>query len=171
MTDSRATGALLAGAVAGLAGTAAMIAFRAFDQKYAPKTIPKTRKDPGDLIVEKAEEATHLSDVLPRRAQKRIEKIGAMSMRFGYGIMPGILYALVRGRRRGGSALAEGAAIGTAVYLLGYFGWLPLAGLTRPLWKQPLPQIAGESMRHVAYGVTTAAVYGALNAALEPAAR
>ena len=78
-----------------------------------------------------------------------------------------MVYAVLRGRPHNASSLLEGAAIGTAVYLLGYSGWLPLVGLTRPLWKQPLPEIVGETMRHVAYGVTTAAVYGAINAGIK----
>jgi hypothetical protein len=153
----------MAGALAGLAGTATMMAMRMFDETYAPKTIPKTRRDPGRYMMRKAEAATNLPKVLPQGAVRRqIENAGAMSMQVGYGILPGIAYAMLRGQRRNGSSLVEGAAIGMGVYLLGYFGWLPLLGLTRPLWKQPLPEVVGETMRHVAYGVTTAAVYGAL---------
>lgn len=159
MTCSRSTSALLAGAVAGFAGTAAMMAIRTFDMKYAPKTIPKTRENPGKFMVEEAEQAAHFERCLP----KRVEKAGAMSLQMGYGVVPGILYAMIRGRGRPASSLLDGMVIGTAVYLLGYVGWLPLVGLTRPLWKQPLPEIAGETMRHVAYGVTTAAVYGAIH--------
>ena len=134
-----------------------MMAMRSFDLRYAPKTIPKTREDPGKFMVKHAEEATHLTRSVP----KPVEKAAAMSTAFGYGIVPGMVYAALRGRRATTRhRLLEGAAIGTAVYLLGYFGWLPLVGLTRPLWKQPLPEIVGETMRHVAYGVTTAAVYG-----------
>ncbi len=109
-------------------------------------------------MVEQAERATHLNGVIP----KSIEKAGAISMHVGYGVLPGILFALFRGDRRH-SSLMEGAAIGTVVYLAGYLGWLPLAGLTRPTWKQSLPEIVGETMRHMAYGVTTAATYEAIH--------
>jgi uncharacterized membrane protein YagU involved in acid resistance len=162
MTCSKSTSAIVAGAAAGFAGTIAMMALRSFDLRYASKTIPKTREDPGKFMVQQAERAAHLARSVPKSA----EKAAVISTHIGYGIVPGILYAMLRGNRRNASSLVEGAAIGTAVYLLGYFGWLPLLGLTRPLWKQPFPEIAGEGMRHVAYGVTTAAVYGAINAGI-----
>jgi uncharacterized membrane protein YagU involved in acid resistance len=154
MRSDTLTSALLAGGFAGLAGTTAMMAFRTFDEKYAPKTLPKAKEDPGKFVVEQMERATHSNGKLP----KSLEKAGAMSMHIGYGVLPGILFALLRGRRRH-SVLLEGAAVGTAVYLIGYAGWLPLLGLTRPAWKQSLPEIAGETMRHIAYGVATAAAY------------
>ncbi len=143
-----------------------MFALRTFDQSYAPKTIPKARRDPGRFLIEKAEHATRLSRVLPGGTiRKRAEGAGALVLQVAYGVAPGILYVVLCGRHRGRSPLSRGIAIGVAVYLLGYLGWLPLAGLTRPIWKQPLPELAGETMRHVAYGVTTAVVYDAISAA------
>lgn len=153
--------ALAAGAVAGLAGTFAMMAMRTFDQKYAPKTIPQVEEDPGAFLVKQAEHMTHLAGAVP----KPLENISAKTLHLSYGTIAGVLYAAIRGRRRRGSSLLEGGLLGGSVYAVGYAGWLPLARLTRPLWKQTFPQIAGEALRQMAFGVTTAAVYGAMNAA------
>ena len=164
MTCSRTTSALMAGAAAGLAGTAAMIAFRLFDETYAPRTIPKMRKDPGEFMVERAEEVAHLSRVLPNGAAQDPGRsrgdVDADWLRHHSG------NCLCTAARPAAKRLVahRGATIGIAVYLLGYIGWLPRIGLTRPPWKQPLPEVVGETMRHMAYGITTAAAYSALNA-------
>lgn len=151
---------LVVGAVAGLAGTAVLMGMRSFDRRYSPKTIPKTRDDPGAFMVKRAERAIGQRGKIPKRAGNA----GAMLMHVGYGTVAGVFYAAIRGRRRHGSALLDGGLIGCALYAVGYVGWLPLLRLTRPIWKQPFPQIAGEALRHAAYGITTAAVYGAINA-------
>jgi hypothetical protein len=148
-----------AGAVAGLVGTGVMVAMRLFDQKYAPTTMPEAREDPGQFIVRRTESATGLPGYLPKPA----EVGGGVLLSTSYGILAGALYAKVRGHRRSTSALLDGGFIGMALYLLGYAGWLPLLRLTRPIWKQHFPEIAGEALRHVAFGITTAAVYGAIN--------
>ncbi len=48
MSGDKLTSALLAGGLAGLAGTAAMMAFRSFDKKYAPRRCRKPRKIPAN---------------------------------------------------------------------------------------------------------------------------
>lgn len=151
---------LVFGALAGLAGTAAMIAMRTYDEHYAPATIPRMRQDPGEFIVKKSEKAVGLEGKVPNGA----EKAAQMATRLAYGTLAGTLYAAIRGRRRGGSDLLDGAIIGVGLYAAGYAGWLPLLKFSSPAWKQPLPQIAGEALRHVVYGVSTAAVYGVMNA-------
>jgi uncharacterized membrane protein YagU involved in acid resistance len=149
------------GIAAGAVGTGIMMVVRTFDQHYAPETIAKTRKDPGAYMVNVAERATGTSRMVPQP----VEKTAALGVHMGYGTLFGILYGLWRGRRRR-SALADGLLLGTAVYAAGYFGWLPALGLTQPIWKQPLPEIAGGLFRHAAYGVATTGAYGAINEAL-----
>jgi hypothetical protein len=147
------------GLLAGLAGTAAMTAMRMFDQQYAPATIPKQFGDPGDAIVE------HVELITGGPPSKPIEQAAVLSMRLAYGGLGGMLYGLLAGRR-GRSALVGGSLLGAAIYTAGYLGWLPLFGFTRPVWRQTYPQVAGEVLRHTAYGVATAAVYRMVNAAL-----
>ena len=78
----------------------------------------------------------------------------------------GRLYAKLRGRGETHRRLWKERQSAPPSICSGISGWLPLLGLTRPLWKQPLPEIVGETMRHMAYGVTTATVYGAINAGI-----
>jgi len=148
------------GFAAGLAGTAAMLAMRMFDQKYAPRTVPKAKANPSEFIIHAMEESVGAAATVPRP----VELAAAMTTHFAYGAAFGTLYGLIR--RRGGrrSALADGVALGSVVYAAGYLGWLPLMGLTKPVWKQAFPEIAGELLRHVAYGVATTATYGVIDA-------
>ena len=135
-----------------------MMALRAFDQKYAPKTIPKIKEDPGEYIVHAAEVATGQA-----RRTETVESALAIAMHLGYGTTLGICYGLIRGRGVDRSALVDGCVLGTAAYAVGYLGWLPALGLSKPIRKQEFPEIAGEAFRHIAYGVTTTAAYGAID--------
>jgi hypothetical protein len=147
------------GAIAGLAGSAVMMALRAYDQKHVPKSVPRAREDPGEFMVRAAERATG-------KLPKPLEKSAAMALHTGYGTMFGVAYSLLRRRSRERSSLADGMALGSAVYAASYFGWLPALGLTRPVWKQRPLEIAGELWRHVAYGIATTTVYGLIHGAL-----
>lgn len=146
------------GAAAGLAGTAVMMALRSYDQKHVPKSIPRTRGDAGEHMVHAAERVT---GKLPRS----IEKTAAMALRTGYGTAFGMAYSLLRRKSRERSWLGDGVALGAAVYAASYFGWLPSAGFTKPVWKQRPTAIAGELWRHIAYGLATTAAYGLMNKA------
>ncbi len=160
MKKSRSdAGSILTGAIAGLAGTAAMMGVREFDSRYAPKTMPHMREDPGQFLVKQTARALGVERELPRF----VNRTGAMLFHMAYGTAAGILYAAIRGRRRDSSTLVQGGLLGMIVYAAGYAGWLPLVHLTRPPWKQPFPGIAGEALRHLTYGVTTAAVHGAVS--------
>ena len=148
------------GAAAGLAGTAVMMAMRWFDGKYAPKTISKMKEDPAQFLVHAAERATGIAGAVP----KSVEGSAALATHAGYGTLFGVLYGLSRGRRKSRSALGDGVILGTVAYAVGHLGWLPALGLSKPVWKQDFPEIAGELLRHVAYGVATTAAYGMIEA-------
>ena len=45
-----------------------------------------------------------------------------------------------------------GAALGAVVWMVGYEGWLPAAGLTSPAHRVPLAKNATGLASHVAYG-------------------
>ena len=149
----------LAGVAAGLAGTAVMFAVRSFDQRYAADTVAKTTDDPGHFMVTRGERA--LSIHLPDQA----ERGAIMASHLAYGTTFGLLYALLHLGRPGRveHPLLTGGLLGVAVYAAGYLGWLPAVGLVRPAWRQSFPQVAGELARHAAYGVATAAAYGAIH--------
>lgn len=136
MMENRRTSSvfgLAIGVFAGLAGTAAMLAMRNFDQRYAPKTVPPVRNSKSEAL-----------------------------LRAGCSALAGVLYAKLRGPAPT-SALRDGGIIGLALYFADDLFALPLLHLARPLWRQAFPQLAGEALRHIACGVTTAAVYGALD--------
>jgi hypothetical protein len=148
------------GLVAGLSGAGVMMAMRSFDQRYAPETIPPMRGDPGAFMVKAAKRAVRASGGIP----KPVERSAAIAMHAGYGALFGVLYGLWRGRGTPRSALIDGSALGGIAYATAYLGLLPALGLTDPAWKQRFPEIAGESLRRVAFGVATTAVYGAVDA-------
>ena len=76
---------------------------------------------------------------------------------FGYGAGTGAGYGVVEPALR--SALphpaASGAAFGVCVWLLSYFGWLPVAGITSPQFRHPLRRNTTLVLSHLAWGVTT----------------
>jgi uncharacterized membrane protein YagU involved in acid resistance len=155
------------GALAGLAGTAVMIAMRTFDEQYAPATLLPTKEDPGAFLMHRAKRIAHLSGELPSAVEQTVdqtvEETAALAAHAGYGTLYGILYGLWRGRGRRRSALADGVMLGTTVYAASDLGLLPATDLSKPPWKQKLPQIAGELLRHIAYGVAVASAYGILD--------
>jgi uncharacterized membrane protein YagU involved in acid resistance len=159
MKQNPCSSTLAAGALAGTVGTAVMMAMRSFDAEYAPATIPPMPKDPGALVLNQTAVAAGISTV-----PEPIQSVASRSLSFGYGGAAGIIYAMIRGRRRSISTLLDGGLLGMGLYVFAYAGWLPLVGLTKPAWKQRFPEIAGEALRHVVFGVATAAVYGAINA-------
>jgi len=147
------------GVAAGLIGTGAMMAVRSFDQKYAPKTVPKLRQDPAAFLLHKAQRAGDLPTSIP----KPIEKTAAAALHAGYGTLLSVLYSCCRGRRANRSTLVDGIVLGTAAYGVSQIGWFPATGLTEPVSKQEFPEVAGELIRHIVYGVSTAAAFSVIN--------
>lgn len=154
-----ATGKVVgAGLAAGLAGTAALMAMRMFDQKYAPRTVPMMKKEPGAYARQAVESASGMTGVLPASAERIADFLPGVA----YGAFFGVAYAMLSGQRRRRLPLLDGAVLGSVVYAIGYLGWLPAIGLSKPSWRQRFPEVAGEMLRHVAYGITTAKMYDAL---------
>jgi uncharacterized membrane protein YagU involved in acid resistance len=156
-THSNRAVSTIAGAVSGLIGTAVMMGMRSFDQQYAPKTLPEMREEPGIFI------ADRIQGDLQRALLRQTRNLSAFLLSLGYGLSAGVVYARVRGRRKVTSPLLDGTILGVVLYLFAYVAWLPITGLTRPIWKQRYPQVAGEALRHVVFGIATAAVYRAIN--------
>jgi uncharacterized membrane protein YagU involved in acid resistance len=118
------------------------------------------KADPAQFLIHAAERATGIAGAVP----KSDEKSAALATHAGYGTLFGVLYGLSRGRSKGRSALGDGVVLGTVAYAAGHLGWLAALGLSKPVWKQDFPEIAGELLRHVAYGVATTAAYGIIEA-------
>jgi hypothetical protein len=133
MRPRRHAAPLLSGAIAGTAGTIARLAMRAFDARYAPLTVVAARSGAG--------------------AASAWPQIGG-------DVLGGAAYGILS--RRSTSALVGGVALGASVYAAEALVVVPAVGAEPPVWRQSWPQIAGSLLRHVAYGVVTAAIVSAV---------
>ena len=143
------------GAAAGLAGTFAIQGLLAASQKWAPQSLPPIKQDPGEFMIEKAEE--HLPEKLREKIPEQLEKAGAKSLALGYGLTFGALYAASRPETR--NLLLEGSALGLVAWGVGYLGWMPATGLMPPVTKQEPEQIAGPILSHLLFGMVTVGLY------------
>ena len=143
------------GAMAGLAGTFVIQGLLAASQKWAPQSLPPIKQDPGEFMIEKAE------NLLPEKVRGKIpeelEKAAARSLALGYGTIFGALYAGSRPETR--NLLLEGSAVGLVTWGVGYLGWLPRTGLMPPVTEQKSEQIAGPIISHVLFGIATVGLY------------
>lgn len=142
------------GALGGALGTFALQ--QALRQSFRmPRSVqpPELREDPGEFIVARVERLRRRP--LPNGAHRRL--VGALH--WGYGIAwAGLLGALagkVRIRTMRDAALA-GAGMGAVVWAVGYAGWLPATGLSRPVREQGAGHVATALLGHVGYGILSA---------------
>jgi hypothetical protein len=147
-----------AGAAAGFAGTFLIQGLVAASQKWAPQSLPPIKQDPGEFMVEKAEE--RLPEAAREKIPERLEKAAAQSLAFGYGTTFGALYGAARSETK--SLFLEGSALGLAAWGAGYLGWLPATGLMPPVTKQQPEQIAGPILSHILFGIVTVGLYRVL---------
>jgi hypothetical protein len=80
---------------------------------------------------------------------------------WGYGILNGAGYGLVAGSLRT-PRVRYGVPFGASVWGSGYVV-LPAAGLYRPIWEYDRATLARDLSGHLAYGLTTAAVFALLS--------
>jgi hypothetical protein len=144
-----------AGAAAGLAGTFLIQGLLAASQKWAPQSLPPIKQDPGEFMIEKAEE--QLPQSVREKIPEELEKAAAKALALGYGTTFGALYAASRPETR--NLLLEGSALGLVTWGAGYLGWLPATGLMPPLTQQDPKQIAGPILSHVLFGIVTVGLY------------
>lgn len=144
-----------AGAAAGLAGTFVIQGLLAASQKWAPQSLPPIKQDPGEFMIEKAEE--HLPDKVREKLPEELEKAAAKSLGLGYGITFGALYAASRPETK--SLLLEGSVLGLVAWGAGYLVWLPATGLMPPVTRQDPEQIAGPILGHLLFGIVTVGLY------------
>ena len=143
------------GAAAGVAATFLLQGVRTSEQKLLPETMPPMREDPGEFMVEQAEE------LIPEGASEQVpatvETVAAKSLALGYGMAAGALYGALR--QRPGNLLVDGTALGLGVWAAGYLGWLPALGLMPPITQHQTQQVAGPIVQHVIFGLATVAAY------------
>jgi hypothetical protein len=136
------------GAVAGVAATFVMQGMMMASKKWLPESRPPMKKDPGEFMAGKLP--------LPESAKPW----AANSLRLGYGMTSGVLYAALR--PRGAMPLFDGALLGIGVWAAGYLGWLPAADLMPPVTEQTPQQIAVPIVQHAIFGVAVATAYDGL---------
>jgi hypothetical protein len=143
------------GVAAGVAATFLLQGIRTTEQKLLPETMPPIREDPGEFMVEQAEEL--LSEETREQLPTVVETVAAKSLALGYGMTAGAIYGALR--PRAGNLLVDGTVLGLGVWAVGYLGWLPALGLMPPLQQQETEQVAGPIVQHVIFGVATVATY------------
>lgn len=144
-----------AGALGGAVGTAVLMrAMKASELLPIRLRPPQPRRDPGEFIVGKIERVR--GKPLHRGARDAL----VQGMHWGYGVTSGLLLGLVTSRRHVRSvpsALFAGAAMGTAVWAVGYAGWLPATKLLPPVTRQGGRHVAASILGHVAFGLIAVA--------------
>ncbi len=143
------------GAAGGLAGTLAIQALLKAQQKWLPDSVPPFRREPGEFMVENAEDA--LPESVRRSIPETVESGAAQMLGLGYGLAFGALYGALR--PAGGSPLRDGLILGMVNWTMGYMGWLPALGLMPPVWRQKPAQVVTPAAEHVVYGMATVAAY------------
>ena len=144
------------GAIGGMIGTVAIFSALAANKKLASETEAPLKEDPGEFMVETAENQT-LTKKEQREVPKIAETVAANALHFSYGASGGALYALLRPKSE--NLILEGAALGTAIWAIGYLGWLPAVGLLPPPTEQKPIQVFTPVWQHWLYGVVTIAAY------------
>src|SRR5437867_3847889 len=143
------------GGAAGCAATFLLQGVRTSEQKLLPETMPPVREDPGEFMLERAEEL--LSDETREQVPANVETVAAKSLALGYGMTAGALYGALRPRP--GNLLADGTALGLGIWAVGYLGWLPALGLMPSVQQQETEQVAGPIAQHIIFGIATVAAY------------
>jgi hypothetical protein len=155
MSDDTLIARIACGAAAGLVGTFALQGIREPSQKLLPETTPPIREDPGEFMVEQAEE------VLPAEMREQVpgaaETMAAKSLALGYGMTAGTLYALLR--PDAGDLVVDGVALGVGTWAAGYLGWMPALGLMPSITEQDTMEVAGPIVQHMLFGIVTVAIY------------
>lgn len=150
---------MLAGALSGLGGTAALSVLRDASQSVGlvSETAPQQ-------VLERAKELGFLDD-LPERG----EGLVTLAAHYGYGTSAGAAFGLLR--RETGTLtdeLATGAALGVLAWAAGWAFWLPLAGIHSSPWTQKTPRVLLPILDHAAFGAAWGCLYFILRENEEP---
>ena len=98
--------------------------------------------------------------VLLRRAPEHRITLFTNVVHWSYGVSLACAFAVVEGSlERSRRPLRDGAAFGTAAWLLGSAVLTPAARLAKPPWTYPLKTNALDLGYHVVYGVVTAQAF------------
>jgi pimeloyl-ACP methyl ester carboxylesterase len=159
---------LLAGGIAGIACSMVMKAMQEAGMRLLPRQMPPLREDPGEFMIDKAEDAvvqaadrlTEAGEELAEAVElvpESVEKVAAQALGVGYGMTFALLFAATRPKVR--HVILEGSALGFITWAAGYLGWLPAMRLMKPVDRQKPVQVFNAVGSHLAFGVATVALY------------
>lgn len=139
---------LAAAAVGGAVATYFMQRGMKMSGKLPRRYRPPRQRDPAEFLVRQAERVVGR---LPRARHQQ----AAQSLHWIYGVSWPVGLALLSsalGTRSAARTMLAGSALGALVWAVGYGGWLPAAGLVKPVHKVPKTQQASALMSHLAWG-------------------
>lgn len=146
------------GALAGLAGTAAMTVMM---RAVAPRVVPKQMR-PAEFIPKSVVEAGEKQVGRPN-ALLGHEMQAAYAAHFGYGAGLGMLYGLARERLPQLPAPVMGALFGAGIWAVNFEKTLPALGIQPKASEQPMKKRPMPLMAHVIFGTAAAMAYHKLH--------
>lgn len=159
-------GAVLRGAVAGAAGTAAMDAFLYARHRLGGGTQEPLQWEFGgpstwESVAAPAQVGRRLVEGFTQRPlDARWARLTNNLMHWGYGAGWGTVLGVVGGsvpRLRPG----HGPLLGATVWASGY-ATLPVAGLYKPIWQYRVRELAPDLAAHLVYGTTSVGCFAVL---------
>ncbi|MBV8810609.1 MAG: DUF1440 domain-containing protein [Acidobacteriaceae bacterium] len=142
---------VLAGAVAGLAGSFAMSQFHAL----LPQSTPPTRQNGEDSTVKVASAISHV--IFDHDLSGHEEEIAGPLVHYVFGTGVGALYGTVVEYAKPVQA-GWGLAFGTAVWLGAHVLIVPALGLSEPITRSSSSAEAAEFAAHLVYGTVVESV-------------
>ena len=156
-------GAVVRGAVAGAAGTAAMdtLLFSRYRRSGGESSFPDWEFSSGLTTWKDAPAPAHVGKrlvegVFDRSLPAKRAALVNNVTHWGYGVLAGVQYAILAGsqmRRRVRWGLPFGATVWASGYVV-----LPVAKLYEPIWRYDRKTLARDLSAHLVYGLGTAGV-------------
>lgn len=152
MSTRGLTSRLVIGALAGLTATTVMTAVmrRLHEKLPGEERYPLPPREITERIAPEEMEDEVLRDV-------------SLLAHYGYGAATGALMAISGTQNR----QATGAAIGTGIWALSYFGWVPGLGILKPASRHPVRRNALMICAHLVWGAVTHCSIREISAARE----
>ena len=170
MTTGRRSGLvrnLVAGAVAGAVGTAAMdvVQYRRARRQGDGEPFWRWELAAGVTSFDEASAPGRIGQkverlVLRRPPPDRWARTTTNVVHWATGIGWAVQYGALAGRTAG-HPWARALALGPAVWLSGY-AVLPLVGVYQPIWKYDVRTLAEDLSAHLVYGAVTSSVFAVL---------
>ncbi|MGH7687014.1 MAG: hypothetical protein ACREN2_09385 [Candidatus Dormibacteria bacterium] len=160
-------GAVIRGALAGAAGTAALdayqyVRYRAGGGSSPPLTWEFTVPEDWAKVSAPGQVGCRLIEGFTRKKlSPRWAPLVNNVMHWGYGVGNAVAYGIVVGSLRR-PRVGYGLPFGVTVWLSGY-ALLPLSMIYKPIWEYDAKTLADDLGGHLVFGAVTAATFAALS--------